>query len=321
MPGTKDELRKEAFEMFRHGSKLKDIAEQLGVPAGTVRRWKCTDKWVEATGGKANVQEANANAESERSANARENARNRRRNRPVTVEIQPDAPEEKPGITEKQGLFCLFYVRYFNATKAYMKAYGVDAKTAGANGYRLLKNDRIRQEIERLKQNRLNRELLSEADIFQKYMDIAFSDITDYLVFGQKEVPVMGPFGPIKVEDPDTGEKVPVTKIVNVVQFRESDEVDGTLISEVKQGRDGASIKLSDRMKALNWLADHMDFATPEQKAKVRKLEAETERIQRSGAPENEDDGVEIINDIPAEKETGADLGNNHSEVSEDIQQ
>ena len=121
MPGAKDELRKEAFEMFRHGSKLKDIAEQLGVPAGTVRRWKCTDKWVEATGEKANVQEANANAESERSANARENARNRRRNRPVTVEIQPDAPEEKPGITEKQGLFCLFYVRYFNATKAYMK--------------------------------------------------------------------------------------------------------------------------------------------------------------------------------------------------------
>lgn len=315
MPGTKDELRKEAFEMFRHGSKLKDIAEQLQVPAGTVRRWKCTDKWEQRAGANAN---AKANAKSERSVDARTNARNRRRNRPVTVEVQE---EEKPGLTEKQGLFCLFYVRYFNATKAYMKAYGVDAKTAGANGYRLLKNDRIRQEIERLKQNRLNRELLSEADIFQKYMDIAFSDITDYLVFGQKEVPVMGAFGPIKVEDPDTGEKVPVTKIVNVVQFRESDEVDGTLISEVKQGRDGASIKLSDRMKALNWLADHMDFATPEQKAKVRKLEAETERIQRSGAPENEDDGVEIINDIPAEKETGADLGNNHSEVSEDIQQ
>ena len=47
-------------------------------------------------------------------------------------------------------------------------------------------------------------------------MDIAFSDITDFLTFGQKEVPVMGPFGPVKVEDPDTGEKVEVTKIVNV---------------------------------------------------------------------------------------------------------
>ena len=311
MPGARDELRKEAFEMFRHGSKLKDIAEQLQVPAGTVRRWKCTDKWEQRAG-------ANANAKANAKNDARANARNRRRNRPVTVEVQE---EEKPGLTEKQGLFCLFYVRYFNATKAYMKAYECSYTAAKAHGYKLLQNVEIRQEIERLKQNRLNRELLSEADIFQKYMDIAFSDITDYLVFGQKEVPVMGPFGPIKVEDPDTREKVPVTKIVNVVQFRESDEVDGTLISEVKQGRDGASIKLSDRMKALNWLADHMDFATPEQKAKVRKLEAETERIQRSGAPENEDDGVEIINDIPAEKETGADLGNNHSEVSEDIQQ
>lgn len=141
MPGAKDELRKEAFEMFRHGSKLKDIAEQLQVPAGTVRRWKCTDKWE---------QEANANAKANAKNDARTNARNRRRNRPVTVE---EKAEEKPGLTEKQGLFCLFYVRYFNATKAYMKAYGVDAKTAGANGYKLLKKAEIRQEIERLKQN------------------------------------------------------------------------------------------------------------------------------------------------------------------------
>ena len=311
MPGAKDELRKEAFEMFRHGSKLKDIAEQLGVPAGTVRRWKCTDKWEQRAG-------ANANAKANAKNDARANARNRRRNRPVTVEVQE---EEKPGLTEKQGLFCIFYVRCFNATKAYMKAYECSYTAAKANGYKLLKKAEIKKEIETLKQNRINRELLSEADIFQKYMDIAFSDITDFLTFGQMEVPVMGAFGPITVEDKDTGEKIPVTKVVNVVQFRESHEVDGTLISEVKQGRDGASIKLADRMKALDWLADHMDFATPEQKAKVRKLQAETERIQRSGAPENEDDGVEIINDIPAEKETGADLGNNHSEVSEDIQQ
>ena len=289
MPGAKDELRKEAFEMFRHGSKLKDIAEQLQVPAGTVRRWKCTDKWEQRAG-------ANANAKANAKNDARANARNRRRNRPVTVEVQE---EEKPGLTEKQGLFCIFYVRCFNATKAYMKAYGCDAKTAGANGYKLLKKAEIKKEIETLKQNRINRELLSEADIFQKYMDIAFSDITDFLTFGQKEVPVMGAFGPIRVEDPDTGEKIPVTKIVNVVQFRESDEVDGTLISEVRQGKDGASIKLADRMKALEWLSEHMDMATPEQKARMKKLEAETERIRNSGGAEGEDDGVEIINDCP----------------------
>ena len=309
MSDSKD-LRKEAFEMFQQGFKLVDIAKQLNVPAGTVRRWKHSDKWESERSETAN--EANAQA------NVREVIKQKRRKR-VYSDVQK--VEKNTALTEKQRLFCLFYVRYFNATKAYQRAYGCAYSTACGAGWRLLENEEIRKEIMELKHSRMNQQLLNESDIFQKYMDIAFSDITDFLTFGQKEVPVMGAFGPINVEDPDTGEEIPVTKVVNFVQFRESDEVDGTLISEVKQGRDGASIKLADRMKALNWLADHMDFATPEQKAKVRKLEAETERIQRSGAPENEDDGVEIINDIPAEKETGADLGNNHSEVSEDIQQ
>lgn len=31
--------------MFRKGMKLIEIANQLGLPEGTVRRWKCTHKW------------------------------------------------------------------------------------------------------------------------------------------------------------------------------------------------------------------------------------------------------------------------------------
>jgi phage terminase small subunit len=45
--------------------------------------------------------------------------------------------------------------------------------------------------------------------------------------------------------------------------------MDGTILTEVKQGKDGASIKLADRMKALEWLAEHMDLATDEQKARI----------------------------------------------------
>ena len=133
-------------------------------------------------------------------------------------------------------------------------------------------------------------------------MDIAFADITDFLTFGQKEVPVMGAFGPIRVEDPDTGEKVEVKKIVNVVQFRESHEVDGTLISEVRQGKDGASIKLADRMKALDWLSEHMDMATPEQKARMKKLEAETNKINRESSFQDDGEKVIIINDVKENK-------------------
>jgi len=82
------------------------------------------------------------------------------------------------------------------------------------------------------------------------------------------------------------------------------------------QGELRSMIKQYDELLHKNW-----NSATEEQRARVDKLKAETERLRRSGTPENEDDGVEIINDIPAEKETGADFGNNHSEVSEDIQQ
>lgn len=124
-------------------------------------------------------------------------------------------------------------------------------------------------------------------------MDIAFADITDYLEFGTEEVPVMAMYGPVKVKDEKTGEEKQLTKTVNVVRFKESCNVDGTILSEVKQGKDGASIKLSDRMKALQWLSDHMDLATEKQKAEIAVLKAKVQAPEE----EREDDGfLEALN-------------------------
>ena len=95
----------------------------------------------------------------------------------------------------------------------------------------------------------------------------------------------MGAFRPVEVKDPETGERVTLKKTVNTVRFKESDNVDGTLIAEVKQGKDGASVKLMDRMKALNWLAEHMDLATEQQKAYTEQMRARTEQIM--GADQN----------------------------------
>lgn len=175
---------------------------------------------------------------------------------------------------------------------------------------------RVKEEIMRLKQEHLNREFLSEADIFQKYMDIAFADITDYMTFGTEEVPVIAMYGPVKIKDPETGEEKQLTKIVNTVRFKDSSEVDGTILSEVKQGKDGASIKLSDRMKALQWLSDHMDMATEEQKAKIAQMKAQTERL--AAAPtDGEEDGVEIIND--ADEKAGQNIRDSDSKISSGI--
>lgn len=265
MARAPDKRIEEAKAMYLKGVKLVEIASQLNLPEGTVRRWKSTYKW--------NNERSEKNSErSEKKASVR-----KEKKKAVAEEVVQVI--ENPELTDKQRLFCVLYVRCFNATKAAIKA-GYSRDTAMEQGYQLLQKTSVREEIARLKQNRLNRQMLDESDIFQKYMDIAFSDITDYVNFGREQVPVMGAFGPVQIENTDTGEKVPLMKEVNSVQFRESTDVDGTLITEVKQGKDGASIKLADRMKALDWIANHMDLATAEQKARIAVLKSQVEKSE-----------------------------------------
>ena len=253
-----------AEQDYMSGMKYKDIAEKYGVTLNTVKSWKVRYGWnkkgVHTKSKKVCTQKTDKN-------NVKKEA----------IAEAVDQVIDNPDLTDKQRLFCLHYVRCFNATKAYQKAYGCGYDVANSEGYKLLVKPCIKEEIQRLKQNRLNREMLDESDIFQKYMDIAFSDITDYVTFGQEEVPVMAMYGPVEIKDEETGKKIPLTKRINVVKFKESSEVDGTLITEVKQGRDGTSIKLADRMKALDWLAEHMDMATEEQRAKIEVMKSKIE--------------------------------------------
>lgn len=262
MPRAKNAKAEVARKLYEQGILLKDIAEQLDVPQGTIRRWKSTYKWDQA------ADCSDVRKESERSVNSERSEKKKVQR----VKHDVASVTENPELTDKQRLFCLYYMRCFNATKAYQKAYGCSYNTAMVEGFNNLRNPKIQNEIQALKQSRLNRELLDEHDIFQKYMDIAFADITDFVQFGQEEEYVIGQFGLVQVEDPVTGKKAPLKQKVNTVRFRESDSIDGTLIAEVKNGKNGASIKLADRMKALEWLAEHMGIATEEQKARIAVL-------------------------------------------------
>ncbi len=270
---------------------LKDIAEELQVSEEQVRKWKNQDKWDKVT-----LPNGNSNVTKHKHI---------KKDEEIAIAGEVNQVIENPELTDKQRLFCLHYIRCFNATKAYQKAYGSDYRTAQSNGYQLLTNTYIRNEIQRLKQNRLNREMLSEEDVFQKYMDIAFADITDFVEFGRETIPVMGPFGPVIIKNEETGEKTEIKKEINVVRFKESIEVDGTLISEIKQGKDGASIKLADRMKALQWISDHMDLATAEQKARIEVLKSKV--IQKDEAKEQAQDWKAAIIEIAKRRSGKAD--------------
>ena len=137
-------------------------------------------------------------------------------------------------LNDKQRLFCVLYTRCFNATKAYQKAYDVDYKTAASIAYRMMDNDGVKKEISRLKQNRLNREMLSEEDIVQMYIDILYADITDYVDAKHNMLNLSGPLA------------------------------DGRLIKKVSFGKTD-SIELMDKGAALKWLSEHMDLATERQ--------------------------------------------------------
>lgn len=303
MPRARNPDREKAFEIYKDHNgdiDLVEIAHQLSLSPGTIRGWKSKDQWEQKLNGTFQ----------------KKTERSKKKNKAKKKAIAKDVEQvmNNPDLTDKQRLFCLYYVRYFNATKAYQKAYGCSYETAMTNGSSLLRNTRIRDEIYRLKQNRLNREMLDEYDILQKYMDIAFSDITDYVTFGQETVPVMGPFGPIKVKNEETGKEEVMTKEVNAVRFRESADVDGTLIAEVKQGKDGASIKLLDKMKALEWLTKYFEI-NPESKYRKeydkRRLEIELLKLERDNPEQTKD--VENDNFMETLKESAKAVWSNDS--------
>lgn len=254
MPRVPKEIKEKAYQMYKDGTKLIDISKKLNIPAGTVRRWKSEQGWDNERSIKSE--------RSERKANVRKEKKKRIAKEDVESVINNE------NLTDKQRLFCLYYVRCFNATKAYQKAYGCSYETAMANGSASLRNTKIQEEIHKLKQNRLNAEMMEESDIVQKYMDIAFADITDFVEFGNSTY-----------TDGETQEEIQYS----YVNLKNSNSVDGTLISEVSKGRDGAKIKLSDRMKALEWLSNYFEINPADKHRRAfenRKFEIELLKLE-----------------------------------------
>ncbi|MDE7325264.1 MAG: terminase small subunit [Lachnospiraceae bacterium] len=249
MPRKPDERAGKAKKLYKQGMKLVEIAVRLGVPEGTVRRWKSTYNW-----------------DSERSDKIT-NVRNKKKPKKDTEkEVEKQVLDElcnTAEITEKQALFCIYYANSNNATTSYQKAYNCNRETAMAAGCRMLRNVKVREEIERLKKEKYEAAMFDERDIFQWHLDIATASITDFVSFGRETVPVINMLGP--VVDKETGEQI--TKEINYIKFKESNEVDGRIIKKVKLGMDGASIELYDASKSMEWLEKNMKAGTDSQRS------------------------------------------------------
>lgn len=264
MARARDPNRDKAFEIWKKNEgniTNREIAQILEVDEKKVAVWKQRDKWNV-------VQQTKNNVVQQKEQQTKKVRQSNKKNK--------EEPVIDNELTDKQRLFCFYYLKYFNATKAYQKAYECDYMSAMSNGSRLLRNDKISAEIDRLKAELANELKLDVRDVLQKYIDIAFADITDFVEFGREEV------------TDDLGNPFEV----NRVKFKESSEVDGTLITEVKQGKDGVSVKLADKMKALDFLAKYTDLLN-ENELKQLKIERERIAIRK----ENGEDGEEYEDD------------------------
>lgn len=244
-----------AEQDYISGMKYKDIAEKYGTTINTVKSWKKRYSWSREEG--AHKIEKVCTQKSKGAPKKK-----------TPIDDGTKATLQNDDLTPEQQMFCIYYSRTFNATQSYLNAYGCSYDVANAKGPLLVVKDSIHREIERLKEIKRQQIVAGADDIVELQMRIAFADIGNYVSFGQKEV-----------TDIETDE----TYMVSVVDLKESKNTDTQLIQEVKRGKDGVSVKLADKQKAIDWLSKYF-LVHPDDKYKAEFDKKRAEVSDNSGA-------------------------------------
>lgn len=230
MARAPDKRIEQAKAMYLDGQKLAEIAHELDLPEGTVRRWKCTHKWDnERSDKKANVRKRGAQPGNKNSAGG--------------------PPGNKKA--EKYG----FFSKYLP--------------------------DETREIFSAIDQ-------VDPLDLLWHQIQIAYAAI----IRAQR-------IAYVKDQADKTLEKVE-HKVGNIIGEKWEVQQAWDKQNEFMKAQARAQGELRAMIKQYHELLhDNCELATKEQKARLKKLEAETERIRNTGGNEGEDDGVEIINDCP----------------------
>ena len=276
---------------------LSDLAVKHGIKYSTMKSRNQREKWAKGASTKdasKNKKDASKDA-SKKTQDASSDTKSKREPKiRIVVNNREIDFEENTDLTEKQRLFCLYYIKSYNATMSAIKA-GYAKSSAHVEGHRFLRNPKIAKEIRRLK-GKAHQELFIDAlDVLEVYAKIAFANIAEYTDFGQRDVPVMNMFGP--VYEGKGKDKKAVLKTVNFVDIKPSAEIDGTLISEVKQGKDGVSIKLHDKMKALEKLELYLDLLPDKHKRKIEEEKLKLDQAKFDLDKKKTDDPDEDVED------------------------
>ncbi|MEW6045000.1 MAG: terminase small subunit [Bacillota bacterium] len=139
---------------------------------------------------------------------------------------------ERTTLTNREKVFVQEYLIDLNHRRAAERA-GYKASSADKMGRRLLARPRVQAAIAAAMAERAQRTKITQDAVIEQLAKIAFADLKDFVSFG--------PHG---------------------VEIRDSNLVDGTVLSEVSQivSKNGGSqrVKLHDKLKALELLGKHL---------------------------------------------------------------
>lgn len=181
------------------------------------------------------------------------------------VKVSPRVKEfvktraEELGLTDREQDFCYHFFKCKNATQAAIRA-GYSPGRAYTAAYTLLKQDHIKAFLKEMRAEACEEIFVDTLDILRMWAKIAFADMNDYV-----NVSAAG------------------------VMLRGSNQTDGQVITEIKEGKDGITIKMADKMKALDRLSSYLRIL-PEDQAKEAKLRI----LQKAADDDSGDEPLKI---------------------------
>lgn len=173
-------------------------------------------------------------------------------------------------LTAKQQLFVKEYLVDLNATQAAIRA-GYSAKTAEVIGHENLRKPKIAEAIEKAMDKRSERTEITADRVLQELAKIGFANISDYLRVNTAERVV-----DYKEVEDDEGNitRTPVFGMVQSVEVFDTDDVDRVkldAVAEIKETKEGISLKLHDKVSALEKMGRHLGMFKDSVKVELTK--------------------------------------------------
>jgi len=154
------------------------------------------------------------------------------------------------GLSDREDVFVHEYIKDFNRTQAAIRA-GYTTQTARHNSDEIMARPAVRKAVDRLLNERKERLKVDSDRIVQEIASVAWSDINSFLAVEPYEVHDFER----RIVDGKV-QKVEVTRIEERIRLRSAwHTIDSRPIQSIKDGKDGLSFKMHDKMKALELLA------------------------------------------------------------------